>query len=159
MSNKKYQRSLVAFCFVFLLAIFTIPINCQNSRDDSGLSVPIYDDGCKYLMKAMHQEWSKADGELDIVFCKKMIWAVLLDPNAFYREFSADSVQYERFLNCIMYNAFRNYNDTTTSQLEKLRLVAIGRLQEQTYSIDSNYIRFHEELIDKIRHVIPDFVD
>ncbi len=88
-------------CIVALALVSYTTANCQNSKDDSGWPVPIYDEGCRSLMSAMHQEWSKADVELGIVICKKLIWALLLNPNAFYKEFSADSIYYERFLECV----------------------------------------------------------
>ena len=159
MNNKKYQRIVVVSFLILLLTIFSVSGNCQYSKDDSGLPVPIYDEGCRSLMSAMHQEWSMTDGELTIVFGKKLIWGLLLNPNAFYAEFSPDTVNYERFLRNVDNIVFWNPNDTVTSHLERLRLVAIDRLQEQTYSIDSNYIGLHEELIDKIEQVEPTFVD
>lgn len=159
MYKMESQRIRTALLCLLLFAALPMPVSCQHSQDDSGLPVPIYDDGCRALMKAVHQEWSRSDGELSIVLCKKLIWVVLLNPNAFYREFSVDSVQYDRFLECVEYNLFRNYSDTATSHLERLRLVALDRLQEQTYSIDSNYLQLHEELIDKIKQVEPTFVD
>jgi len=158
MNNKEYHGTLVV-SLLLLLAMSSVPVNCQHSKDDSGLPVPIYDEGCKSLMKAMHQEWSKADGELGIVFGYKLFWALLLNPNAFYEELSADSISYERFLERVEYTVFWNPNDTTTSHLERLRLVAIDRLQDQTYSIDSNYIGLHKELIDLIERIEPTFVD
>ncbi len=159
MRKKKFRGIRVAILVLSVFALLPMSGRSQDSRDDSGLPLPVYDDGCKFLMKAVHQEWSRADGELSIVLCKKLIWVILLNPNAFYTEFAADSVQYDRFLECVKYNLFRNYSDTTTSHLERLRLVALDRLQEQTYSIDSSYVRLHEELIDKIKHVKPTFVD
>jgi len=110
-------------------------------------------------MKVVHQEWLQTDGELTIVFGKKLIWALLLEPNAFYQEMSQDTVSYKRFLESVENTVFRNFSDTTTSHLERLRLVAVDRLLDQTYSIDSNYIELHEDLIEKFKHIEPTFVD
>jgi len=158
-SNYTYYKR-IPLCYLLAISIiFCSTASCQNSKDDSGWPVPIYDEGCRSLMKAMHQEWSKTDGELTIVFGKKLIWALLLNPNAFYMEFSPDTIDYKRFLNSLENTVFWNPNDTAISHLERLRLVAIDRLTEQTYSIDSSYIGLHEELINKIKQVEPSFVD
>ncbi|MFH2047949.1 MAG: hypothetical protein ABIJ12_00750 [bacterium] len=159
MHNKDNQRIKFTFFSLILLVVFFLPVNCQDSQNDSGWHFPIYDEGCKSLMQAMRQEWSKTDGELTIVFGKKLIWALLLNPNAFYAEFSPDTANYNRFLRNVDNVVFWNPKDTTTSHLERLRLVTLDRLQEQTYSIDSNYVRLHEELIDRIKQVRPTFVD
>ncbi|MDH4158272.1 MAG: hypothetical protein OEW00_13460 [candidate division Zixibacteria bacterium] len=133
--------------------------DCQVSRDDSGWPVPVYDEGCRSLMKALHQEWSRADGEFAFDIARRMIWALLLDPNAFYTEFSPDTVYYERFAKDLASLVFWNPNDTTTADLENLRIVAIHRLVEQTYSIEDRHLRLHEEMIENLRKVKVTHID
>ena len=110
-------------------------------------------------MNALHQEWLKTDGELTFNIGRKLFWALLLDPNAFYVEFSYDTINYERFAQDLNKLVFWNPNDTTISHLKRLRLIAIDRLTEQTYSIDSNYIGLHEEMIEIIKQIKPTFID
>jgi len=152
------MRSL-SCSLLIVFAVLCVAARCQDSRDDSGWQLPKYDKGCESLMKVVHQEWLQTDGELTIVFGKKLIWALLLEPNAFYQEMSQDTVSYKRFLESVENTVFRNFSDTTTSHLERLRLVAVDRLLDQTYSIDSNYIELHEDLIEKFKHIEPTFVD
>lgn len=160
MINFRRKFIKVKFGVVILsFFIFSMSATCQNSKYDSGVPVPIYEEGCSSLMSAMHKQWQNADGELGIIFCKQLIWGLLLEPNAFYKEFTPDSESYNRFLDCVGFNLFRNYNDTTTEQYYRLKQVVIDRLTEKTYSIDSTYLKIHEELIEKIRKVKPTFVD
>jgi hypothetical protein len=110
-------------------------------------------------MKALNQEWSKADGELAFVIARKMVWALLLNPDAFYEEFSPDTANYARFTEDLDDLVFWNPVDTTTGYLERLRIVTIERLSEQTYSISEKNRHLHENMIDKLRHVEVTHVD
>jgi len=157
-SQRKHAGSILG-CLVILAVILCTSASCQVSRDDSGLPVPIYDKGCHSLMKALHQEWSRTDGERTFVIARRMIWALLLDPNAFYAEFTPDTARYEFFSKRLDKLVFWNPNDTTTADLENLRVVAIYRLDEQTYSIEDRYLRLHEEMIEKLRKVKVTYVD
>jgi len=132
---------------------------CAGHKDDSGWPLPIFDQGCKALMNSLHQEWKRTDGELTFVVARKMIWAMLLDPNSFYAEFVPDTINYERFSGDIDNLVFWNPNDTTTAELERLRMVAIDRLVFQTYSIDSCYMPLHEEMITRLRELKVSHVD
>jgi len=110
-------------------------------------------------MKALHQEWSRTDGELTFVVARKLLWGMLQDPNAFYSEFSTDTVNYERFAEDLDKLVFWNPNDTSTVHLERLRIVAIDRLVEQTYAIDSSYMQLHRKMLKNLRHAKPTHVE
>jgi hypothetical protein len=134
-------------------------IKCNNSLDDSGWALPKYDEGCSCLMNLLHQEWSGTDGELTFIVARKMIWALLLNPNAFYKEFSPDTTNYQRFVKDIDKLVFWNPTDTATSYLENLRIISIERLTEQTYSINDEYLQLHQALIDNIKNLKVTHVD
>ncbi len=151
--------SLIINISFILLFIFSIPVNCQDSNNGLEWASSNYYEGCRSLMNALHQEWLKTDGELTFNIGRKLFWALLLDPNAFYVEFSYDTINYERFAQDLNKLVFWNPNDTTISHLKRLRLIAIDRLTEQTYSIDSNYIGLHEEMIEIIKQIKPTFID
>ncbi len=151
-NDQRNPIKLTLCCLAIFGVIFSASAICQDSKDDGGWPLPIYDEGCRSLMKALHQEWLETDGELTFIVAKKMIWALLLNPNAFYREFASDTINYKRFSEDLDVLVFWNMNDTTTLPLlVNLRLVAIDRLIDQTYSIDEEYQQLHEEMIANIR--------
>ena len=159
MGKKEHPLGSLLGCLVIVFAVHCMSANCQDSRDDSGIPLPIYDEGCNSLMKALHQEWVKSDGEKTFVVAGKLIWALLLNPNAFYAEFSPDSVHYRHFSDGLDALVFRNFNDTTTAHLERQRVVAIERLVDQTYSVEAKYLHLHEEMIAALTRVKVSHVD
>ena len=140
-------------CTVVLVAALCNTPYCQHNTDDPEWSLPVYEEGCGALMKALHEEWVGADGALVINVVRKLFWALLLDPNAFYEEFSPDTVYYGRFSDKLEAKVFWNPNDTTTAHLERLRVVAIERLVDQTYTIETKHLHHHEEMIEALRRV------
>jgi len=159
MKVRSHKLHKVLYMFIIFVAAFSVTGNCQNPKSDSGWPLPIYEEGCKSLMNAMHKEWAKTDGALTIVFGKKLIWALLLNPNAFYEEFSSDTVNYKRFTKSMENTIFWNPNDTTIAHLERFKVVALERLIDQSYLIDSIHIDRHQELIERLRNVKVRFID
>lgn len=157
MANRCY--CLILIHLVILVGVFTSIASCQDTEDDAAWSLPKYNRGCNSLMSGLHEEWAKADGEKTFEVGIRMFWALLLDPNAFYTEFATDSTLYERFTSNIHTLVFWNANDTTTSQLERLRVVAIERLTEESYWIDSTNQKRHDDLIALLRKVVVTHVD
>lgn len=153
------NHKLLIFYLLPIAIIINISSNCASHKDDSGWPLPFFEKGCNILMNSLHQEWKRTDGELTFIVARKMIWAMLLDPNSFYAEFSPDTTNYERFSTRIDKLVFWNPNDTTTAQLERLRMVAIDRLMDQTYLIDDCYMRLHEEMIARLRDLKVSHVD
>jgi hypothetical protein len=133
--------------------------SCQDAEMDTAWSYPHYDEGCRSLMKGLHAEWIKADGEGAFEVGRLLFWALLLDPNAFYKELSPDTTYFQRFVDEVDVLVFRNFNDTTTAHLERLRIVAIDRLTEKTYGVSENYQPLHKELIETLRLVKVTYVD
>jgi len=156
--QRKYVK-LTLYCLAIFAVIFCVSALCQDSKNICGWPLPIYDDGCRALMKAFHQEWLKADGELTLVFGEEMIWALLLNPNAFYKEFASDTVNYKRFFEDLDVLVFWNMNDSATVPLENLRTVAIDRLIDMGFSIDAEYLQLHEEMIANLRKLKVSYVD
>jgi len=66
----RYMKTTFGYLAVFVLVLCT-SAGCQDSKDDSGYPLPIYDEGCQSLMKALHQEWSKARWRTCFCYCKK----------------------------------------------------------------------------------------
>ncbi len=140
-------------CTVVLVAALCNTPYSQHNTDDPEWSLPVYEEGCGALMKALHEEWIAADGELTFDVARKLFWALLLDPDAYYAEFSSDTVYYHRFSRRMDALVFWNPNDTTTAYLERLRIVAIERLVDQAYTIETKHMHLHEEMIEALRRV------
>lgn len=159
MSKRNPDRKLLYCYLILIFASLCFSASCQNLESDKSWGLPILEEGNISLMTALHQEWSKTDGEITFIIARQLFWALLLNPNAFYKELSVDTVNYKRFIDDIDVLVFWNPNDTTTAQYERLRIVAIERLVDQTYSIDGNHRQLHEEMIQTLQKVKVSHVD
>ena len=88
-----------------------------------------------------------------------MFWAALLDPNAFYVEFSTDSAGWEQFVGDLDKLVFWNPNDTVTASLIALKSVALDRLEACSLLVADRNKAMHEELVDRVRSAIVSHVD
>ena len=139
--------------------LLSVTSYCQSSKEDSGIPLPYFRAGCSELMAGLHKEWSLSDGEAAFVVARKMMWAMLLDPNSFYQEFSPDTIYYNRFASNLYGLVFWNPVDSSTEHLENLRVVAIERLEEQSYAIDEKFLDVHQEMIETLRNLRVTHVD
>ena len=110
-------------------------------------------------MESLHQEWNRRDGWLGFEVARKMIWAMLLDPDAFYTEFVPDSSGFHHFKNDIDALVFWNPDDSTTSHLESLRLAAIERLQKASRWIDDQYLDENTQMLEVLERVRVRYID
>ncbi|MEW6412637.1 MAG: hypothetical protein AB1483_09215 [Candidatus Zixiibacteriota bacterium] len=91
----------------------------------------------------MHQEWLQTDGELTIVFGKKLV--LLLNPNAFYEEFSVDTIDYERFIEGLDNMAEQRH--PSAEEAGKLGLYKVDPRAEPSSTIEYNRERFCQSSI------------
>ena len=158
MGKRENPVTLLIGFLVIVIAVLCVSANGQEWKDDPEWWSPAYEEGCSVLMKALHQELVKTDGIAIHYVEDKLFWALLLHPNAFYEELSPDSALYERFIDALHF-VFWNFNDTTTAHLERLRTVAMARLVDQAYSVETKYLHLHEEMIEALRRVKVGHVD
>jgi len=156
--RKKYWGVAVCVFVVISILLFAAGIG-QGTEEVKECSMPDYERGCSFLMKGLHKQWIRRDGMLSFCAGEKMFWALMLDANAFYKEFSEDTANYTNFIDGLDKWTFWNFGDTTTAQLERLRIVSIERLMDLTYSVDSIYLPLHEDMIERLKQVKVGFVD
>jgi len=161
MKRDKYKNhvKVIYYCLAVLVIVSCTSANCQESKDNSKWSYAVYEEGCRSLMNALHEEWIKADGANVFEVGELVFWALLLNPNAFYKEFASDTVNYKRFFEDLDVLVFWNMNDSATVPLENLRTVAIDRLIDMGFSIDAEYLQLHEEMIANLRKLKVSYVD
>ncbi len=146
--------------YVLLLGLVAVvPTHAGESQDDSDLSDNQYDEGCRAMMHGLHEEWLSSDGEMAFVVAHRMMWALLLDPNAFYTEFAVDTTHLDYFIDHIDNLIFWNPVDTAITELERFRQVALDRLESTSDRIDPKYDDLNKELIDRIRRAKVTGVD
>lgn len=152
--NKISWQTITCYMITIFLN-FTFSASCQDLEKENTkpLLYQHCDQAVSTLMKELHQMWIETDGEAVLVIGENVFWALLLDPAIFYNEFSDDTIHYQRFKDGLDYVAFTNWRDTTTDGLERLRIVAIDRLVDLTYLIDTNHLKIHEEMIERLRQV------
>ena len=143
-----------------MLLTFGTSVTCiAQDEDDTPWPYPFYDRGVQSLMKGLHEEWRQSDGETTFEIANKLIWALLLDPNELYAEFSSDTIGFRYFAERIDGLVFTNHNDTTTMDLENLKKVSIWRLENMTYDVEPKYLTIHQEMIESLKRVKVSFVD
>ena len=158
MGKKQRFVGTVLAVLVIFAALHSVSAYGQEWKDDPEWWSAAYEDACSVLMRALHQEQDKKDGFAVHYVEDKLFWALLLHPNSFYEELSPDSVQYEEFIDDLHF-VFWNFNDTTTAHLERLRIVAMERLVDQTYLVETKYLHLHGEMIEALRRVKVGHVD
>lgn len=147
--------------FVVLLIILSISIpNTSRSQDeDDEWSYPHYESGVQSLMNGLHAEWRTRDGAKTFEIADKMFWALLLDPNEFYIEFTNDTSGYRHFKEGLDKFAFWNPNDSTTAHLIHLKQLAIWQLDFMTWDIKPDYLQFHKEMIEAVKRARVSYID
>jgi len=110
---------------IVILSIGISNISMAQDEADTPWSYPHYESGVQSLKKGLHAEWRTSDGEKTFEIAHKMIWALLLDPNEFYTEFTSDTAGYRHFAKDLDALVFWNPNDSTTAHLINLKQLAI----------------------------------
>ena len=159
MKRLRLRNSLYNGVIALMFLTFGTSVTCIAQDDEAEWSYPIYEKGARSLMNSLHEQWRLRDGAATFEIADILFWALLLDPNAFYVEFSRDSLGYQRFADRLDALVFTNLNDTTTGDLENLRKTSIWRLEEMTFDIELEYVTIHQEMIESLKRVKVSFID
>lgn len=159
MNRQKLNTKWLLCYLIVISSVFCFSANSQDLEKELLKAFPEYEKACNSYMKELHQLWIEADGFGTLILEQKLFWALLLEPEYFYDEFSDDTYSFNRFKDHLDGFVFTDFKDRTTVNMERLQLVAIDRLVDLTYSIDSSHIQIHKEMIERLRQVKVSFVD
>lgn len=101
--------------------------------------------------------WRHSDGAGVLDVADSLFQCLLICPNDFYRHMSNDSVSFRRFIGILENGIFRNFSDTSISNLEERRKYAILVLDKA--QVDEVYRSMNMKMIQKLKTIQSSYVD
>lgn len=152
--------NILLVCVLSLCLMIPAQGVCGEGPIDSLDRVIGFDEAFAPALSTLHDAWTAKDGYAFLVIGRKLFWAMLLDANDFYAEFSSDSAGFHDYVEELPVTVFRNFNDTSFAHLERLRVVSIERMESmRRYQVAREYLSMHEAVLQKLRSLEVTAVD